>query len=182
MLLASSQPAVRTYFPSFVKCGPPKTVEGGPQIISHWNPNRTNIEATDENLGRNYCREAISFCRQIHAPYFMACVLKEMRFSEFGKVESAFLRELASKATAGGNSPRMVEQEAVSLTYLNGCDLEFVRGLEWTARDYILCANQYRRPDALYAAILEWLRAPDTWISEVVALAIAGAAMKGILN
>jgi hypothetical protein len=156
--LDNVRPEIRASFPSFVKCGPPKTAEGDPQIISHWNPNRTNIEAIDENLGRSYFREAISFCRQIQAPYFMVRVLKDIRFSEFGTVERAFLRELANKATAGGNSPRMVEQEAVSLTYLHGCDVEFVRGLEWTARDYILCANQHRRPDALYAAILEWLK------------------------
>jgi len=124
----------------------------------------------------------ISFCRQIGAPYFLVCVLKEIRHSEFGPVEIAFLRELASKATAGGSSPRMVDQEASSLARLHECDLELVRGVEWAALDFIHSANRYRQPDALYAAILEWLRAPDTWIADVVALAIAGAAIKGTLS
>jgi hypothetical protein len=176
------RPGCQAYFPSFVDCAVSKTPGVGPEVISHWHPSRSGIEAVDGNLGRGYFLEAISFCRQIGAPYFLVCVLKEMRHSEFGPVESAFVRELASKATAGGNSPGMVAQEASSLVHLHGCDLEFVRGLEWMARDYILSANQHRQPDAVYAAIMEWLRAPDTWIAEVVALAIAGAAMKGALN
>ena len=129
--LDGSRSEVRAYFPSFVSCAPPSKAGDSSQVISHWNPTRTNIEATDTDLGQGYFREAISFCRQIHAPYFMVRVLKEMRFSGIGTVESAFLRELASKATAGGNSPTMADQEAASLTYLHGCELELVRGVEW---------------------------------------------------
>ncbi len=170
------------FFPSFVRCDPPKSAGEGPQVLSHWHPSRTNDDATDDDLGRHYFAEAISFCRQIGAPFFMVCVLREIRRSPLGAVESAFVRELANKATAGGNSPVMVDREASSLVHLHGCELEMVRGVEWAARDFILRANQHRRPDVLYAAILEWLRAPDTWIAEVVALAIAGAAMKGVLS
>jgi hypothetical protein len=73
----------------------------------------------------------------------------------------------------------MVDREALSLSHLHGCELELIRDIERAARDFILDANYSRRPDVIYAAILEWLRAPDTWVAEVVALAIGGAAMKG---
>ncbi|WP_426434286.1 hypothetical protein [Bradyrhizobium genosp. P] len=125
-----SQPAMPAYFPSFVECAPPKSAGDGPRVISHWNPGRTYVEAIDDNLGRSYFVEAISFCRQIGAPFFMMRVLQDIRHSEFGSVESAFIKELANKATAGGNSPRMVDREASSLSRLKGCELELIRGVE----------------------------------------------------
>ena len=173
--LEKARSGTQIYFPSFV------ATDGG-RVLRHWKPIRTGIEAIDVNQGQNYCQEALRFCRRIGAPFFMVCVLKDIRYLELGSVEIAFLRELASKATAGGNSPGMIDQEAQSLSRLHKCDLELIRGVEWATRDFILNANQYRQPETLYAAILEWLGAPDTWIAEVTALAISSAAMKGLLN
>jgi hypothetical protein len=34
----------------------------------------------------------------------------------------------------------------------------------------------------LEGAFVDWFRAPDTWVAEVVALVICGAAMKGALH
>ena len=111
--LEKVRPESRPYFPSFVRCAPPNSVREGPRVIGHWNPDRTGTDEIDENLGRNDFREAISFCCQISAPYFMVRVLKDIRSSEFRPGERAFPRELANKATAGGNSPLMIDRTQI---------------------------------------------------------------------
>jgi hypothetical protein len=170
-----------SFFPSFVECAP-SAMGRPPKVVSHWSPKRTGIDLLDTRNGVRHFAEALTFSMQIHAPYFMVCVLKEMRVAGVGPMERAFLRELVSKATAGGRGPQMSDQEASSLIILHGCDIETIRGVEAAARDFILAANQSRRPEALYGALMEWFRAPDSWVAEAVALVICGAAMKGAMH
>jgi hypothetical protein len=170
-----------SFFPSFVECAP-AVMGHAPEVVSHWSPKRTGIDLLDAHNGVRHFAEALAFSREIRAPYFLVCILKEMRVAGVGAVERAFLRELASKATAGGQGPQMNDQEASSLIILHGCDIETIRGVEAAARDFILLANRYRRPDALYNALMEWFRAQDNWVAEAVALVICGAAMKGAMH
>jgi hypothetical protein len=170
-----------SFFPSFVECAA-RTGNESPEVISHWNPKRTGIDLLDARHGVRHFAEALAFSREIRAPYFLVCVLKQMKVGGVGAMERAFLQELVSKATAGGQGPQMSDQEASGLIILHGCDIETIRGVEAAARDFILLANRHRRPDALYSALMEWFRARDNWVAEAVALVICGAAMKGAMH
>lgn len=170
-----------SFFPSFVECAPSATGEP-PEVVSHWSPKRAGIDLLDARNGVRHFAEALAFSREIRAPYFMVCILKEMRVTGIGPMEKAFLQELVSKATAGGQGPQMSDQEASSLVILRSCDIETIRGVETATRDFILAANRNRRPEKLYGALMEWFCAPDTWVAEAVALVICGAAMKGAMH
>jgi hypothetical protein len=170
-----------SFFPSFVECAP-AAMGSPPEVVSHWSPKRTGIDLLDARNGVWHFAEALAFSREIRAPYFLVCVLKQMRVAGVGAMERAFLQELVSKAVAGGRGPQMNDQEASSLIILHGCDIETIRGVEAAARDFILLANRHRRPDALYSALMEWFRAQDNWVAEAVALVICGAAMKGAMH
>jgi hypothetical protein len=167
-------------FPSFVERG--RHGEKDSEVISHWNPKRTGIELLDTRIGARHFSEALAFSREIRAPYFLVCILKEMRVTGIGPMERAFLRGLISKAIAGGHGPQMSDQEAYGLAMLRDCDIETIRGVETSARGFILAANRYREPEMLECVLVDWFRAPDTWVAEVVALVICGAAMKGALH
>lgn len=174
-------------FPSFVECAPCAPGEDA-EVVSHWNPNRAGIEPVDIARGLHYFAEALNFVRQMTAQenktgvYFLVCVLKEMRFSPIGTIERAFLGELASKAMSGGSCPELVHKEAEMLAHLSGVDLPLVREVEGAIRDYILWANYERRPGNIHVLLNDWMRAPDGWVSELAALGICGAAIKGVAN
>ena len=178
----TAAPKFPSFFPSFVECVPARATDEAPEVISHWNPKRSGVDLLDAKQGVRYFAEALAFCREIRAPYFLVCVLKEMRFDQIGSLERAFLNELASKATVGGRSLEMSAQEASSLIALHGTDLETIRGVEASVREFIETANLRRRPDALSCLMADWLRAQDNWVSEAVAIAICVAAMKGALH
>jgi hypothetical protein len=170
-----------SFFPSFVECTP-SALGSPPEVVSHWSPKRTGIDLLDARNGVRHFAEALAFSREIRAPYFLVCVLKQMRVTGLGPMEQTFVRELVSKATAGGQGPHMSDQEASSLIRLHGSDIETIRGVEAAAREFILAANRHRRPETLHGALTEWFRAPDSWVAEIVALVICGAALKGALH
>lgn len=170
------------YLPTFVETLPASKPGDGPRIISHWSPQKSGITAVDEMSGINYCLEAIKFARQIRAPYFLVCVLKQMRRTEIGIIETAFLNQLCSKAIAGGRGPFMPDSEAIALSQIHGCEISIIREIEGWAQYLILKANNSRQPEILWELLVEWFAAPDTWIAEVVGLVICGAALKGGMN
>jgi hypothetical protein len=180
-----SRPIIR--FPSFVQCAPAGLDEEA-ELVSHWSPARTGVETVDVARGLHYFSEALNFVRQMSATdnktcvYFLVCVLKEMRFSPIGTIERAFLGELASKAMSGGSCPELAHKEAEMLAHLSGVDLPLVREVEGAIRDYILWANYERRPGNIHVLLNDWMRAPDGWVSELAALGICGAAIKGVAN
>jgi hypothetical protein len=175
-------PKLPSFFPSFVECAPPRTGEEPPEVVNYWNPKPTGIAALDVQRAAVYFSEALAFAREIRAPYFLVSVLKEMRGGSLGTIEQAFLHQLTSKATAGGRSQEMGAEDALSWAALYGTDLETIRGVEAAVQDFILMANQRRRPDALFCLLADWMRAPEGWVSEVAAIAICVAAMKGALH
>jgi hypothetical protein len=177
-------------FPSFVE-----QVPAAPgcesEVVSHWNPARSGIVSVDRSRGVRYFQEAMTFARAITAnspggngAYFVACVLKEMRCSPFGTIEQTFINELASNAAAGGWSPLLIDAEATAFAQRYQIDVPSVREMETIIRGFLISAGQERNPEKVRTTLDEWLRSPtpDGWALELVALGIAGAAMKGEAN
>jgi hypothetical protein len=124
----------------------------------------------------------VAFARKINAPYFLVCVLKDIRSFTIGTMERAFLIELASKAVAGGRGSGLCNQEASNLALLHGTELGSIREVEARTRDFLLFANRQRRPDMVTKLLNEWVQAKDGWVVETVAFSLCLAAMKGALN
>jgi hypothetical protein len=85
---------------------------------------------------------------------------------------------------AGGFSPLLIDAEAAGFAQRYQIDVPSVREMETIIRGFLISAGQERNPGKVLATIDEWLRspAPDGWALELVALGIAGAAMKGEAN
>jgi hypothetical protein len=123
------------------------------------------------------------FARTIGAPYFLVCVIKDMRSMPVTAMEQAFLDELAGKATAaGGRSPGFRPADASNLALLYDADLNTVREIEAHLQRYLAFANHQRRPGLVADLLHDWLQVRDGWVLETIAFSICAAALKGSLN
>jgi hypothetical protein len=115
------------------------------EIISYGHPERTGIELVAAQSAIRYFNEVLAFARNINAPYFIVCAIKEMPLLPIGAMEQSFIEQLASAAICGGRNPGLSDQQASNRALLCRTDLQYAPGMEATIKDFNVTTNQQRR-------------------------------------
>jgi hypothetical protein len=106
------------------------------EIIIHWNSERTGIELVDAQSAIRYFNEMLAFARNINAPYFMVCAIKETRLLPIRAMDQAVIERLASKVIRGSRNPGLSDKEAFSLACYTSTNLQHVRDMEAVTQDF----------------------------------------------
>jgi hypothetical protein len=150
------------------------------ECFDHWAPEGlTGCPAIDHETGRQHCRAAMAFSRQLGGATFLLFVVMAMQGRAIGDIERGFIAELVGPALAG-RKPLPVSDEVMREVEADGSDVGRLRELEGhmgLILDY--CRD---KPGPFYDYVLDLVAgAEGQWIGAAICM-LAGAALNGGLN